>query len=231
MLVHPAPRLLPLDRTRRFRGHVVDDAVDAAYFVDDAGGGAAEHLVRERVVVGGHAVGRGDGAQRADIVVGARVAHHAHGLDRKQHREGLPDLVVEPGFADFVEEDGVGALEYLHALRGHLAGDADRQAGAGERVALDKMLRQAQFATERADLVLEELAQRLDQPEVHPRREAADIMVRLDRDAGAAGGAYRLDDIGVERPLREELDAADLLRLSVKYIDKNRTDCLALGFG
>ena len=93
------------------------------------------------------------------------------------------------------------------------------------------MLGQAEFAAERAHLVLEQFAQRLDQLQVHPRRQAADIVVRLDRDAGAAGGADQLDDVGVERALREEFDAADLLRLGVEHVDKGGADDLALLLG
>ena len=49
--------LLPLDCTRRFGGDVIDDAVDAADFVDDAGGGLTEEIVAERIVISGHAIG------------------------------------------------------------------------------------------------------------------------------------------------------------------------------
>ncbi len=45
---------------------------------------------------GGHAVA-GHGAQRADIVIGAAVGHDAHGLDREQHGEDLPDRIVDAG--------------------------------------------------------------------------------------------------------------------------------------
>src|SRR5207302_8234598 len=72
----PIQGSLPLDRAGGFGGDVVDDAVDAAHLVDDAGRGAAEDLVRERVVVGGHAVSRGHRPQRAGKIVGARIAHH-----------------------------------------------------------------------------------------------------------------------------------------------------------
>ena len=41
---------LPLDRAGGFGGDVVDDAVDAADFVDDAGRGAAVKIVREGAV-------------------------------------------------------------------------------------------------------------------------------------------------------------------------------------
>src|SRR5262249_41412814 len=74
---------LPLDRPRRLARDVVRHAVDAAHLVDDAVGDAAEEGVVERVVVGGHAVGRGDGAQRAGLVVGAPVAHHTHSPHRQ----------------------------------------------------------------------------------------------------------------------------------------------------
>jgi hypothetical protein len=51
---------------------------------------------------------RGHGAQPDHIVISPPVAHHADGLDRQQHREGLPDVVVEAGAADFRDVDVVG---------------------------------------------------------------------------------------------------------------------------
>ena len=47
----------PLDRSRRLGGDVVDDAVDALDLVDDARRGAAEEIVVEIEIIGGHAVG------------------------------------------------------------------------------------------------------------------------------------------------------------------------------
>ena len=41
-----SPELLPLDRPGRLGRHVVDDAVDAAHLVDDAGGGLGEDVPR-----------------------------------------------------------------------------------------------------------------------------------------------------------------------------------------
>jgi 2-hydroxycyclohexanecarboxyl-CoA dehydrogenase len=99
---------IPLDRARRFGGHVVDDAVDAADLVDDAGRAFAEDVPRELEEVRGHAVGGADRAQGQHLLIGAGVAHDADGLDRQQDGEGLPDAVVEAGLADFVEVDGVG---------------------------------------------------------------------------------------------------------------------------
>ena len=71
----------------------------------------------KRIEVGRHAVDRGHGAQRADDVIGAPVAHHADGAHRQQHREGLPDRVVEPGLADLVEIDRVGLAQDVAASR------------------------------------------------------------------------------------------------------------------
>ena len=65
--------------------------------------------------------------------------------------------------ADLVEVDRVGLAQDRELLAGDLAGAADGEAGAGEGVAADEALGQAELAAEGADLVLEELAQRLDE--------------------------------------------------------------------
>ena len=51
-------------------------------------------------------------------------------------------------------------------------------------MAVDERRRQAELAAERAHLVLEQFAQRLDQLHVHAFGQAADIVVRLDGDRG-----------------------------------------------
>ena len=68
---------------------------------------------------------------------------------------------------------------------------------------------QAELLADRAHLVLEQQAQRLDELEVHLLGQPADVVVRLDRRGiGRAG----LDDVGVERPLDEELRVRELER-------------------
>src|SRR5258708_30681942 len=126
------PESFPLDGARRLRGDVVDDAVDAAHLVDDPGRRAPQELVRERVIVGGHAVGRSDRPQRADVIVGAPVAHDADALHRQQYGEGLPDRVVEAGGADLLEIDRVGLAQDVELLAGDLAGNADGEVGFRE---------------------------------------------------------------------------------------------------
>ena len=90
----------------------------------------AEETHVEMEEIRGHAVDRGDGAQRADEFVGAAVAHHADRLHRQQHGKGLPDRVVEAGLADLVEIDGVGLAQDLELFAGDAARAADRQARA-----------------------------------------------------------------------------------------------------
>ena len=185
----------------------------------------------EIVVVRRHAVGRGHRAQGADEFVGALVAHHAHGLDRQQHGEGLPDIVIEPGFADLVEIDAVRLAQDVQTVAGDLAGNADRQPGSGERVAADKGVRQPQLAAQRAHLVLEEFAQGLHQLHVHAFRQATHIVVRLDGHRRAADEGHAFDHIRVERALGQEVRPTHLLRLVLEDVNKGGADDLALLFG
>ena len=98
-------------------------------------------------------------------------------------------------------------------------------------MAADERLRQAELAAERPHLVLEQFAQRLDQLHVHALGQAADIVVRLDRHRRAAGERHALDHVGIERALREEIGAADLLGLGLEHVDEQPADGLALDLG
>jgi hypothetical protein len=71
-----------------------------------------------------------------------------------------------------------------------------------------KARRQAQLATQRADLVLEQLAQRFDQLQAHLLGQAAHVVVRLDRHGGAAG-KRPIQSHRVERALGEEVAPLD----------------------
>ena len=103
--------------------------------------------------------------------------------------------------------------------------------GPGEGMAADEDLGQAEFAAEHPHLVLEQFAQRLDQLHVHALGQAADIVVRLDRDGGAAGERHALDHVGIERALREEVRAADLLRFRSNTSMNRRPMILRFCFG
>src|SRR5690606_23712296 len=80
-------------------------------------------------------------------------------------------------------------------------------------------------------LVLEKLAERLDELQVHPLGQTADIVMRLDGNAWPSGKGDAFDDVGIERALRKEFRTTHLPRLSLKDIDKQPADGLALGLG
>src|SRR3990170_1968818 len=77
-------RLLPFDRRRRLRRDVVDHPVDALHLVDDPVREDRQHLGGHAGPVGRHRVLGSDAAHRDGVLVGALVAHHAHGLHREQ---------------------------------------------------------------------------------------------------------------------------------------------------
>ena len=64
-------------------------------------------------------------------------------------------------------------------------------------MAADEVFGQPELAAQRSHFVLEQLAQRLEQPHVHPLGQTADVVMRLDGDGRAAGGGYALDHIGI----------------------------------
>ena len=66
------------------------------------------------------------------------------------------------------------------ALRRHFADDADGEARAGEGLAADDLVRQAELEADGTHLVLEQVAQRLDDLQHHVLRQPADVVVRLD---------------------------------------------------
>ncbi len=138
--------------------------------------------------LGGHRVRRGHTAKRHDVLVGPSIAHHPDALDRQEDDERLPDLVVETGGADLLDQDRVGLPQWLEPCARHLAEDPDRETRPRERMASDGARRQPELAAERTDLVLEELPQRLDEPELHVLGQSADVVMRLDRDGFALDG-------------------------------------------
>ncbi|MCY1215412.1 hypothetical protein D9M72_272550 [compost metagenome] len=109
--------------------------------------------------------------------------------------------------------------------------DAHAQAGAGERVAVDHLRRQAEGHAEFADFVLEQFAQGLQQLQVQRVGQAAHVVVRLDGGGLAGLGAGGFDDVGVDGALGQPLGALLLAGLFLEHFDEFAADDLALGFG
>ena len=83
-----------------------------------------------------------------------------------------------PARGQLLAGDGVGVTQNLEAVSGDLADDPDAEAGARKRLAADDHLGQAELAADRAHLVLEEGAQRLDELELQVFGQPADVVVR-----------------------------------------------------
>ena len=162
--------------------------------------------------VGGHPVVARDRPDGDDVRVGPAVAHDADRADRGQDRERLPQAAVQAGRLDLVDHDPVGLAERVEPLGRHLADDPDRQARARERLAQDHRLGQPELGADRADLVLEQVAQRLDELEAQIGRQPADVVVGLDLLGRLRLRRRALDDVRVERALGQEVDPAELGR-------------------
>ena len=85
-----------------------------------------------------------------------------------------------------------------------------------------------ELGADRADLVLEQVAQRLDELEVHVLGQPADVVVALDVGRGLRAG---LDHVRVQRALHEEPRAGVLARDLLEDADELLADRLALGLG
>ncbi|OPF33664.1 cytosine deaminase [Pseudomonas aeruginosa P47] len=178
----------------------------------------------------GHEVDGLHRAQGDDPGVATAVADHADRFHRLEHHERLAGLVVPVEGAQFLDEDVVGLAQQVGVLLLHLAEDAHAQARAGERVAVDHVVGQAQLQADLAHFVLEQFAQRLDQFELHVLRQAADVVVRFDHMGLAGLGAGRLDHVGVDGALGEELHVLQLGGFFVEDFDEGAADDLALLF-
>jgi hypothetical protein len=90
-----------------------------------------------------------------------------------------------------------------------------------------QIARQAERETELAHLVLEQLAQRLQQLEVQRLGQAANIVVRFDgvRRLAAARG---FDHVGIDRSLRQPLRVRQSGRFCLKNVNELAPDNLAL---
>ena len=98
---------LPLDRCGRFGADIVDDAVDAGNFVDDARRDSGEDVVRETAPFGGHEVDCRDGAHDDRVLIRPRVPHDADAPHREQHGKRLRRLAIESDGDNLVDDDRV----------------------------------------------------------------------------------------------------------------------------
>ena len=85
---------LPLNRARRLRREVVENAVDVFYFGGDSLCDVLEKLEGNVLDGGGHGVGGVDGADDGGIGKGALAVLDAHALEVGHGGKVLPDLAL-----------------------------------------------------------------------------------------------------------------------------------------
>ena len=110
---------------------------------------------------------------------------------------------------------------------GDLSQDADRQPGTWKRLPPHELVVQAELLADRANFVLEEQPQRLDQLEAHQLGQAPDVVMALDH-VRRSNHRHAFDHVRIERPLSEEIERAQPGRLRFEDVDERAPDDLAL---
>ena len=169
--------LFPFDGCWWFGCEVVEDSVNAIYFVDDAVGDGFEEFKGERESLGGHGVFAGYSAQNDGLLVGSFITHDADTADIEECGVGLPDAFVEARFEELFAENPVGFLSDFDSLTCHFTEDPDAESGAGEGFAVNDFGREAKGATDFADFIFKEPAEWFDDFELHPVGQATDVVV------------------------------------------------------
>ena len=219
----PSFPLFPLDGAAGLGGEVVQHAVDAGHLFGDAVGDVLEQGEGHVLDGGGHRVFGVDGADDDGVGEGALAVFDADRLEVGHDGEVLPDLALQPVFGELLAQDGVRLAHTFQPLARDRAQAAHAQAGAGEGLAVDHTVGQAERLADDAHFVFIEEFEGLDQLELQIFGQAAHVVVRLD---GAA-----LQNVRIDGALRQKFDAVLLARLLLEHADELRADDLALGFG
>ena len=169
------------------------------------------------------------------MAISAAVTLNSNGSNIcEEHNRKLPNAVREISAFNFFTRDCVRFPQYGEVVGSDLANNANREPGPGERMARDDCIWQSELAANRTNLVLKERTQRFDELELEVIRKTADIVMTLD--IGGAGPPARLNNVGIERSLDEELDFAIvivlfryLLRGFLEDTDKCAANDLPLG--
>ena len=115
------------------------------------------------------------------MTVSALVTSNADGMHVcKQDDRALPDDFIHAGLGKFFANNQVRGAEDFKSFTRDLADQSNSEAGAWERLAIHNRGRNAELATNRADLVLEQLAKRLHEFELEVLWQTANVVVRLD---------------------------------------------------
>src|SRR4051794_34778045 len=123
--------------------------------------------MRQAGPVGRHAVDTRHGADREDLLVSPEIAHDAHGRDRQQNREGLPNALVKVRETQLFFNDSVRGAKQVQTFRVHLPEYSHSQPRPWERVATYEILRDPQFPPYETHFVFKKLTEGLYEFEPH----------------------------------------------------------------
>src|SRR5689334_16023530 len=96
-------------------------------------------------------------------------------------------------------------------------------------MAPENLFRNSQLSSNQSHFILEQLAQRLDQLQVHLLRQAAHIVMTLD-DRRWTTHRDRLDHVRIQRALDQVADIAQTFRFLLEHVDENFPDPFPLLF-
>src|SRR5690606_1809038 len=152
------------------------------------------------------------------------------GTNRQEHGERLAHFVVQIRFVQLFDEDSIRTTQQVAVLFLHFAQYANTKTRPRERVTVQHVVRQAQFQTNLAHFVFEQLFQRLNQTHLHLFRQAAHIVVRFDDVCFTGGGSGGLDNVRIDSALRQPFHVFQSERFFVEDFNEYATDDLTFRF-
>ena len=183
--------LLKLYRPRWLAGQIIEYSIDPLHLVDDPAHHLLQNLKWDLRRLSGHEIDRVHGTQCHGIIVGTLIAHNAHRAHVCECSEILVRhpcrcfavllLVLFRSLVHFLAVNRIGILNDLDFLAGYLADDTNAKSRTRKWLAENELLRNTHFETSLTNLVLEEVAKRLNNLfEIYIVRQSSNIVVGFD---------------------------------------------------
>ena len=178
-----AQTLFPLNGVGWFGTDVINYAINAFYFINNAAGNFAKQRVGESGPVWGHGIGAGHRTNSCNVFVNPPVSHNSHAFQWEEHDKVLPELLVQTIFPDFFKENDVHLPQDGKPCLGNITNNSNSQTRAREGLSSDEIFRESEFFSKNTYFIFKEVF------ELHILWEPIHIMVRFDHRAGASEGS------------------------------------------
>ena len=160
----------------------------------------------------------------------AAVVLYSYRLDVGDYYEILPYLLCKARFVELVAENCISLAERFKSVAGDSTEATNAKTGAGEGLTVNHTVRKSKCLADNANLVLVKELYGLDKLKVEVLGKSANVVVRLDC-LLALCLLDALEYIGVNRTLREEINALEAACLVGKYVYELCADNLSLLLG